>query len=468
MTDKNEMIKPVYFRNSDIPSGGKPVSDFDLLQPLLLCTSEIKCLQRDRGLWRVYVNDQVSRNKLLTEGFEYRNLSINVYDTNPFSSGAKSPSDEIIRITVKGIPLSVDDQEIINMLQQHSVTLTSSIRHEKIRHPVTRKMTSVMNGNRFVYAKPLKNGTYLPRQSECAGIRCQIFHKGQPSNKREPKCTNCWGKHWLFQCTEQKKCRICLQEDHEPGSQLCSEYIENQEEVVSFAGAKNPLSNFYPCTINVFGISHSSAEHAFQYVKALRCGSIDKAQLIQESKTALDAKKLGKSIQPNDDFLEKQIGVMEEISKAKYDQVESFRSILEKHDVDTIFAESTYDDFWGTGLDRVGTDHTNHLKWPGKNQMGKIFTNIKKAIKREQFHQSRSQSETRTPTSTTQMNITEMLNSVQNPEKKKKKPSQNRTSPSPTTQRSTRNTRQTCDSKQQNRDGQSRQSRRDLFLNDKG
>jgi predicted NAD-dependent protein-ADP-ribosyltransferase YbiA (DUF1768 family) len=43
-----------------------------------------------------------------------------------------------------------------------------------------------------------------------------------------------------------------------------------------------------------------------------------------------------------------------------------------------IFAESTYDDFWGTGLDREGTDHTNHLKWPGNNQMGKILTNIKK------------------------------------------------------------------------------------------
>jgi hypothetical protein len=86
------------------------VSDFDLLQPLLQCTSEIKCLQKDSGLWTVYVNDQVSRNKLLTEGFEYCNLGINVDDTNPLSFGAKTPPDEIISITIKGILLSVDDQ----------------------------------------------------------------------------------------------------------------------------------------------------------------------------------------------------------------------------------------------------------------------------------------------------------------------------------------------------------------------
>jgi hypothetical protein len=52
--------------------------------------------------------------------------------------------------------------------------------------------------------------------------------------------------------------------------------------------------------------------------------------------------------------------------------------------------------------------------------MGKILTNIKKARKHELCHLSRSQSETRTPTSTTQINITDMLNSVQNPDKKKR------------------------------------------------
>jgi hypothetical protein len=119
----------------------------------------------------------------------------------------------------------------------------------------------------------------------------RYFTKDNPQTNGSPNVLTAGENIGFFNVQNRKKCRICLQEDHEPGSQLCSEYTDTQEEVVSFAGAKNPLSNFYPCTINVFGISHSSAEHAFQYVKALRCGSIEKAQLIQESATALDAKK---------------------------------------------------------------------------------------------------------------------------------------------------------------------------------
>ena len=40
------------------------------------------------------------------------------------------------------------------MLESYGVEYTSDIKLEKIRNPVTRKMTSILNGNRFIYAKP--------------------------------------------------------------------------------------------------------------------------------------------------------------------------------------------------------------------------------------------------------------------------------------------------------------------------
>jgi predicted NAD-dependent protein-ADP-ribosyltransferase YbiA (DUF1768 family) len=42
--------------------------------------------------------------------------------------------------------------------------------------------------------------------------------------------------------------------------------------VVAFAGKDNPLSNFFPTELKVFGATYSSAEQAFQHVKALRSG----------------------------------------------------------------------------------------------------------------------------------------------------------------------------------------------------
>lgn len=67
---------------------------------------------------------------------------------------------------------------------------------------------------------------------------------------------------------------------------------------------------------------------------------------------------------------------MEEIVNAKYDQVEAFREILDKQEQSTLFAESVYNDFWGTGLNKAGTELTDHRKWPGQNVLGQIFRKI--------------------------------------------------------------------------------------------
>lgn len=96
---------------------------------------------------------------------------MSVYDSNPFSFGATNPRDPVLKVTVSGVPLSVQDTEIVSMLLNFNVELKSEIRYENIRNPVKGKMTSVLNGNRFVYIVPLPNGMYLPRVSYCAVLQ---------------------------------------------------------------------------------------------------------------------------------------------------------------------------------------------------------------------------------------------------------------------------------------------------------
>ena len=124
----------------------------------------------------------------MTQGFEIRSHTVEVYDFNPFSSGAKNPQDQVLKVTVAGVPLSVQDSEIINMLNKFNVVIKSELLYEKIRNPVTKKMTSVLNGNRFVYIAPLSMGSFLPRISYCAGLKCRIYHFGQPLNKPVVEC----------------------------------------------------------------------------------------------------------------------------------------------------------------------------------------------------------------------------------------------------------------------------------------
>ena len=82
------MLKPVYLRNRDIQcKKDAQITDYDLVGAVGSKITDIKCIQRDRDLWRIYVNSRESRNILVAEGFELGKRTISVFDTNPFSAG---------------------------------------------------------------------------------------------------------------------------------------------------------------------------------------------------------------------------------------------------------------------------------------------------------------------------------------------------------------------------------------------
>ena len=150
-------------------------------------------------------------------------------------------------------------------------------------------MTEILNGNRFLNSKPLKEGKYLHRTCTCAGISCSLYHKGQPTLKRTPKCTKCWSTdRFTYQCEDDKCCKFCKKPGHLPGEKTCEYYIEEDPTIIPFSGKDNTLSNFYQADIKVFGIQQKSSEHAYQYVKAMRSGGIPCAIAIQEAPSALD------------------------------------------------------------------------------------------------------------------------------------------------------------------------------------
>ena len=160
-----------------------------------------------------------------------------------------------------------------------------------------------------------------------------------------------------------------------PGSELCEHYAKATN-VVAFKGKENPISNFYPCDLRVFGEMHQSAEHAFQLTKAVRSGNMEAAEKVRSAKTALDAKRIGATVRDPQDWATEKLEVMEEIVNSKAEQVPEFRSKLESVGSNAVFAEATLDAHWGTGLDVNATLHTDHSKWPGKNELGKIVKKV--------------------------------------------------------------------------------------------
>ena len=305
------------------------------------------------------------------------------------------------------------------MLEQFDLNFTSELKYEHIRHPESKKMTGILNGNRFIYVSPLPDGKFLPRSCKCAGLHCLIYHYGQPSNKRTLKCTNCWEvNHSRNNCPNQSRCKVCKKEGHNPGDEACDEYSEPIPNVVPFAGASDVLSNFYPCELKAFGVTHRSSEHAFQYVKAVRSGDIPRANAIQSAPTALDAKRIGKTISASKSFEDSKLELMTEIIQAKFDQIPKFRESMSKAKKSgSVFVEATYDDYWASGLDKSGTIHTRPSSWPGQNKLGEILATVADSRPSSKQHH-RSNSVPRPSKDASQLSISSMLKELQTPRKR--------------------------------------------------
>lgn len=99
--------KPLYLKNNDLRSiGGKQFTDYDLIEPIKrVIGDDLLCVQLNRNLWRVYLKNTENRNKLLVQGIEISNISYQFYDTNPYTSGAKTADQKTLKIRVCGLPL---------------------------------------------------------------------------------------------------------------------------------------------------------------------------------------------------------------------------------------------------------------------------------------------------------------------------------------------------------------------------
>lgn len=420
------MNKPVYIKNSEIQlDKTNRIGDFEMYESLhKKVGDDILCIQLERDLWRVYLKSNDSRSVLLVQGFEIRNITAQVYDSNPYSTGAKSPREKVLKVTICGLPLSVDDSAVFEMLHSFDVTIKSSLKYENIRHPDTHRMTNVLNGNRFLYISPLPNNASLPRNTTCAKLKCRIYHQNQTPENPKIQCFNCWENgHQKQQCKNVKVCRVCREPGHSPGTPECQHYEESPDNVVIFQGKGNPLSNFFQCDLHVFGEHHKSAEHAYQLTKAIRASDLGAAQKVREAETALEAKRIGHTVTDPPGWSDDKETVMEEIVTAKFDQVAEVRTKLESTNSNTIFAEGTFDMHWGTGLDIEATVHTNHSKWPGKNKLGNIY----QKLAAKQNRKLRSSSVPRKGASTeNQSNIEDFLTDLRKQRKNNKSTKGNR------------------------------------------
>ena len=374
-------IKPVFFKMSDviISDRTKKLSEYEVA----MCTSRVvgrsmvDCAQQIRGLWRIYVKDEKSRNDLLANGIDVRSQHIALYQSNPFVTNSNDPKTNVIRITVKDLPISFSNDEVLMLMKKLNVNLTSQqVKYGYIRDD-NDHLTDFKNGDRYVYAEAESvMNKPLPRFVMCGIFEVRLFHRGQFGQSR---CNNCLGDdHYTSQCKNETVCKICEMPGHTEGNTACK-YYEEQTNVTLVGGSRDKLSNMYPCDFTFMGVSVNSAEQAYQYGKAKRCKEEVLAEKILKAEDGFEAKRLGKFVLTPVNWEVHNQDLMEDVLTAKMDQVPECAEALEETGMTRIVEAVRGDLFWGSGMDKYKTKRIKKDMIPGKNRLGAMLSRLRES-----------------------------------------------------------------------------------------
>lgn len=353
-------IEPVFFRHSDTGFGARDISikpyDVCVAVAAIIGNGNIDGAQNVWGIWRIYCTNDRSRAILLTKTLKINGKDIVLFDKNPRVTNNSDPSRAVEKIIVKDIPLSVDNTVIDDYLKdQKHVKFTSNLRYSKERNH-DGELTNFRNGDRYIYAESPVFPP-LPSVTNIGGHKCRIYHQ-----------------------TQKLVCKTCGQMGHRSKSEDCPAYATDLD-ILGFKSYQHVLSNFYPCNITYRDEHFKSAEHAYQYAKAVDMGKLEIAHEIKAADNAFIAKGISRKL-PKDQIQQwekSNCDIMREIIEVKAKTVPEFVTCLRETAAYTL-AEATSDLFWGTGLNPELTEVTKPEYWAGKNILGAIIMDVRERI----------------------------------------------------------------------------------------
>ena len=205
IADKLGSVKPIFILESDIfgDSRSNPqqyLTHIEVFKAIArrIPAKHLSGLQRVRGMWRLYMDNEDTKQDLISKGLSLRNKSLQMYTINP----RISYYDDTVRIRVKDVPLSVGDDVILRSLEKLGCKIRRQFR-ERLR--IDGFLTNCQSGDRIFTCDKLDKP--LPRNIQIAKFQATIIHQGQDSNT---KCSKCLETGHKFQsCPNDYKCRFC-------------------------------------------------------------------------------------------------------------------------------------------------------------------------------------------------------------------------------------------------------------------
>ncbi|MDF2191057.1 NADAR family protein [Paraflavitalea sp. CAU 1676] len=135
---------------------------------------------------------------------------------------------------------------------------------------------------------------------------------------------------------------------------------------------KSCLSQWFPASFEVDGVTYLTAEHWMMAHKALLFGDREAFEEVISCIKPAVAKEIGRKVRNFDDatWKEKRYAIVVEGSYHKFSQHEELRQFLLYTGQKIIVEASPRDRIWGIGMGQNNPDAMNPFKWRGGNLLG--------------------------------------------------------------------------------------------------
>ena len=311
--------------------------------------------QKLKTLWIIIVRSLEARESLLLSGVTVNNTFVQLYAKNPYDVDCETE-----RIIIKDLPLWESNALVSDFFKsQPHIKLTSEVMFSKARNDTTKRSSSFLNGDRFLYVQAGLDPP-LPANIKIGRYTCRVWR----STKKSMKCMR------------------CASTDHNTkDTNKCAAYVSKHKDTLVFT--RGVLSNFDKCTVEMDGMKFMTSEHAYQWRACTEALREDLAEKVISTKFPIDAKNIAaeiKSDDPNSHWNVIKYDVMREVLQAKIDSSATFRdALLDTGDMK--LAEGREDMIWGSGLTFSHTITTKPEYWPGSNKLGSILESLRSMLR---------------------------------------------------------------------------------------
>ena len=99
--------------------------------------TEIECVQRCNGVFKIFFSNHMERRKLLISGVAIRGVHITVYGENPLSIDGQ----DAVRLRISNIDYLTSDIDVINAIKNQGITIVSDLMYESYRYDIYGRFT---------------------------------------------------------------------------------------------------------------------------------------------------------------------------------------------------------------------------------------------------------------------------------------------------------------------------------------